>query len=427
MLLSSGIFFTVGSKFFQIRYIKKWLSLIFNLNSSKNKNKISPFAALSTALAGAMGTGNIIGVSCALALGGPGAVFWMWLASFFSMMTIFAENVLGVIYRKKDKTGKYHGGPMYYINNGLKCKKLSLIFCLACIGSSFGVGNMVQANSLALTLKSSFNIPNTLVAAVLSFATCLVIIGGIKRISNITEKIIPFITLFFMLGGIIVILHNYKNLPEVFNNIFKGAFCLKSASGGAGGFIIANAIKFGVSKGVFSNEAGLGSSPIIYSESEVSSSVEAGMWGIIQVFIDTIIGCSITALCILSFNPNEININDGTIDTCVKAFSSVLGKFGIFFVSFSIVIFAFATIISWSYYAEKSLYYMFRGKFKWTYKILYCIFAGVGCMLNLNMVWDIADIFNALMAIPNVIAILLLSKHVFKAIKSWEQSSKVKI
>lgn len=367
-----------------------------------------------------MGTGNIIGVSCALALGGPGAVFWMWLAAFLSMMTIFAENTLGVIYRKKDKLGKYHGGPMYYISQGLKSKKIAILFCLACIGSSFGMGNMVQANSLALTLNSSFHIPCYIIAIVLAFSTCLVVIGSIKRISKITEKIIPFITLFFMLGGIIVILHNYKNLPNVFNSIFINAFSLKTACSGAGGFIIANAIKLGVSKGIFSNEAGLGSSPIIYSEANVAHPVEAGMWGIVQVFIDTIIGCSITALCILSFNPYEININDGTIDTCIKAFSSVLGHFGTIFVSFSIAVFAFATIISWFYYAEKSLYFICKDKFIWAYRVLYCIFAGIGCMLNLNIVWDIADIFNAFMAIPNVIAILFLSKHVFKAIGEWE-------
>ena len=224
-----------------------------------------------------------------------------------------------------------------------------------------------------------------------------------------------------MLVGIIVILHNFKNLPAVFNNIFKSAFCFKSVSSGAGGFVIANAIKHGVSKGIFSNEAGLGSSPIIYSESNVKSPVEAGMWGIVQVFIDTIIGCSITAICILSFNPSGVDINSGTINTCIQAFSSVFGNFGIIFVSFSIAIFAFATIISWSFYAEKSLYYLCKNKFKFVYKILYCIFTAIGCMLNLNIVWDIADIFNAFMAIPNVIAILFLSKQVFNAISKWEK------
>lgn len=417
----SGIVFTIGSRFFQLRYIKKWFSLIFCLGNTNKDNKLSAFAALSTALAGAMGTGNIIGVSCALALGGPGAIFWMWLAAFFSMMTIFAENTLAVIYRIKDNLGRYHGGPMYYISNGLKSKKAATLFCLACIGSSFGMGNMVQANSLALTINNSFHVPCYLVAIILAFVTCLVIIGGINRISKITEKIIPLITLLFMLVGIIVILHNFKNLPAVFNNIFKSAFCFKSVSSGTGGFIIANAIKHGISKGIFSNEAGLGSSPIIYSEANVKSPVEAGMWGIVQVFIDTIIGCSITAICILSFNPSGVDINNGTINTCIQAFSSVFGNFGIIFVSFSIAIFAFATIISWSFYAEKSLYYLCKNKFKFVYKILYCMFTAIGCMLNLNIVWDIADIFNAFMAIPNVIAILFLSKQVFNAISKWEK------
>ncbi len=416
IMLASGLFFTVKSNFFQFRYIHSWLGLILKGSDNKNKNKISPFAALSTALAGAMGTGNIVGVGCAIALGGPGAIFWMWVASLLAMMSIFAENVLAIIYRQKNKA---RGGPMYYIRYGLNSKFLAALFCIACIGSSFAMGNMTQSNSLAISLRISFGLPQVVTAIAITFLTIIVVIGGIKRIVNITEKLIPIITIVFMLGGIYVIFCNYQNIIPAIKSILNGAFSFKSVASGSGGFVIANAIKQGISKGIFSNEAGLGSSPIVYSESSIDSPVEAGMWGIIQVFIDTIVGCSITALCVLTYKAEGFTSSEGGLDICSEAFSAVLGSFGSVFVNISVVIFAFATIISWSYYGERCLEYLSGGKYNKIYKIIYCLFAGLGCVLNLNTVWNIADIFNAFMAIPNIIAIVFLSDKVFREIIKW--------
>lgn len=422
-MLIVGLVFSLGSRFFQIRLAKTWLreTLISCFTQGKNMgspNGISAFSAMTTALAGAMGTGNIVGVATAISLGGAGAVFWMWVASILGMMTIFAENVLGFLYKTKDKQGNTVGGPMYYISRGLKSKPLALMFCLACITASLSMGNMTQSNSIAEALSGSFHVSKTFTAAVITAIITAVIIGGIKRISSVTEKIVPLMSLFFMLGGIVVISYNSKALPDVFGEIVTQAFSLNAAASGVGGYVIANAIKQGVSKGVFSNEAGLGSSPIIYSASDMKSPVEQGMWGIFQVFADTIVGCSITALCILSTGVTS-STEDG-VSLSMNAFSSVFGSFGEIFVAVSIVLFAFATLISWSYYGERCITFLTGGKGIAAYRVIYVVAAGVGCLLEINIVWGVADIVNVLMAVPNLIAILLLSKQVFSVIGNYE-------
>lgn len=422
-MLIVGLFFTVKSNFFQFRKFKDWINVTFiscfRRDKSKKGKEISAFSAMTTALAGAMGTGNIVGVATAIVLGGAGAIFWMWVASLLGMMTIFAENVLGHLYKTRDKNGNIVGGPMYYISKGVKSKFLTVLFCIACIAVSLSMGNMTQSNSIAYALNDNFDVPVGITAIIIITLTAAVVLGGIKRIASITEKIVPIMTIFFMIGGLIVIGCNIKSMPSVLIEIVTEAFNCSAIAGGAGGYVIANAIKQGVSKGVFSNESGLGSSPIIYSASNIKTPIEQGMWGIFQVFIDTIIGCSITAFCILT--TGVVGSSTDGVTLSINAFSEVFGSFGATFVSISIILFAFATLISWSYYGERCIHFLTSGKGIKAYRIIYVLCAGVGCLLELQVVWDVADLFNVLMAIPNLIAILILSKPIINEIKKYDK------
>ena len=415
-----GIMFSIRLKFFQIVKLKLWVkSTILTLFTKQDKKSsgISSFQAMTTALAGSIGTGNIVGVATAITLGGPGSIFWMWIAAFFSMMTIFAENVLGMLYREKNLKGQWVGGPMYYIEKGLKSKWLAVIFSVTCILATFGMGNMTQANSISTALNDSFNIEPRISGIIISILSAIIILGGTSRITHFTEKIVPFMALFYIVGGLIIIFYNKSNLPAAIKNIFINAFNFKAISSGGTGFIISKSIKYGISRGVFSNEAGLGSSPIIYSAADENEPIVQGMWGIFQVFFDTIIGCSITALCILTSGPIDYKMD--SVALSISAFSSVFGRYGSIFVSFSIIMFAFATIIGWSYYGEKGLEYIFKGKYITIYKSFYIILILFGSVMDLNLVWDLSDTFNGLMAIPNLIALLILSNQVIKAYNQY--------
>ena len=421
LMLLVGILFTTKTGFFQVRHIKLWVKSTFgSFFSGKRDNSntgVSAFQAMTAALAGAMGTGNIVGVATAITLGGAGAVFWMWVAAFFGMMTIFTENILGVKYRVKNKDGQWIGGPMYYISRGLKNKPLAMFFALACTIASFGIGNMAQSNSISYALNEVFNIPKEFVGIFLMLVMGIIMLGGIKRLVKVTEKLVPIMTIIYVGGGLIVICANIQALPGVFSNILSSAFSTEAIAGGTGGYVMANAIKHGFAKGVFSNEAGLGSSPIIYSSSDSNEPVEQGMWGIFQVFIDTIVGCSITALCILCTGA----IDNGTEGVALSssAFSSVFGDFGEVFVAISIILFAFSTMVGWSYYGERGLEYLTKGKFLKLYKIVFSIVVLIGSLLDLSLVWGICDTFNGLMAIPNLFALIFLSPIVFKEAKSY--------
>lgn len=415
-----GIMFSIRLKFFQILKIKLWVkNTILTLFKKQDKNAkgISSFQAMTTALAGSIGTGNIVGVATAITLGGPGAIMWMWIAAFFSMMTIFAENVLGMLYREKNSNGKWVGGPMYYIEKGLHKKWLAILFSITCILSTCGMGNMTQANSISTALYDSFNIEPKFGGIIICVLAAIIIFGGIGRITCFTEKIVPFMALFYIIGGLIVILYNINNLQTALKAIFTDAFNFRALSSGAFGFASSKSIKYGISRGVFSNEAGLGSSPIIYSAAEENEPIIQGMWGIFQVFFDTIIGCSITALCILTSGFNDYKTD--SVALSISAFNSVFGKYGSLFVSLSIIMFAFATIIGWSYYGEKSLEYIFKGKYNLVYKALYVILILFGSVMDLNLVWDISDTFNGLMAIPNLIALIVLSNQVINAYNKY--------
>lgn len=422
-LLMIGIYYTVRSRFFPFRRLRLWWKETAGgffrkperaAAAETGKKGISSFQAMTAALAGAMGTGNIVGVAAALAIGGPGAIFWMWVAALFGMMTIFGENVLGCRYRQKNKKGEWVGGPMYYLSKGLRSRFLAGLFSVACIFSSFGMGNMTQANSIAGAIEAGFSVPHWATGTVLALLVGVITLGGLKRITGFTEKIVPFMSVFYLIGCLVVIVVHGGRLPQVLEAVFHEAFQFKAAAGGGAGFASAAVIQ-GISKGTFSNEAGLGSAPIIYAAAEEGDGIKQGMWGIFQVFADTIVGCTVTALCILASGVLDSGLTGVALST--QAFSSVFGKMGGVFVAVSIVMFAFATLVSWSYYGEKSLEYLAGERLIPIYRFLYAVCAALGCVLSLDSVWKAADTFNGLMAIPNMIALALLSREVFEEMK----------
>ena len=423
-LMLSGLYFTIGTGFFQIRRFRMWIGQTFcaifrskDVHDKQDPHAISQFQAFSTALAGTIGTGNIVGVATAISAGGPGAIFWMWASALVGMMTKYAENVLGNCYRYKNERGNWIGGPMVYIERGLHCKWLAVLFALFCIFASFGIGNMTQANSISGAMASSFHIVPLATGIVIALLTGLVILGGIKRLASVTERLVPFMAVFYALGGLIIIAVNWRGLPQALSSIFTEAFSLQSMGGGVGGYVMMNAIRYGVARGVFSNEAGLGSSVIVNSASNVKDPVQQGMWGIFEVFIDTIVCCTISALTILCTGAHLMGVDGAAMS--IAAFRHGFGRFGGLFVSIGICFFAFATILGWSYYGERAVEYLFGLKPILLYKLIFIGMTVIGCVGQLELVWDISDTFNGLMAIPNLIAILFLSGEVFSITKSY--------
>ncbi len=440
VFLFVGLLCTVRSRFFQVSKFKLWMDetilAIFKKKSvrkTQDKKAISQFQALSTALAATVGTGNIAGVATAIVSGGPGAIFWMWLSAFLGMMTNFSENVLGIKYRYKNKKGEWVGGAMIYMDRGLHMKWLAVIFSCFCILASFGIGNLSQANSIAQAVNTTFTfIPTWVVGILIMIVAALVIIGGIKRIAKVTEKIVPFMAIFYILGGLIVILININKVPAAFGMIFKSAFNMKAAGGGILGFTVAQAMRYGIARGVFSNEAGLGSSVMVHSASDVKEPVVQGMWGIFEVFADTIVICTITALSILTTVYDPVKL--GPVDAAgaeisgaaltTAAFNSVLGPIGGIFISISLTMFAFSTILGWSYYGERGIEYVFGLKAVPIYKVIFICVIFFGCIGNLSFVWNISDTFNGLMAIPNLFAVILLHGQVMQEIKDYNKRRK---
>lgn len=325
LIIGTGIYMSVRTGFFQITRIKTWANETFlaifkkkSVTKTDEKKAITQFQALSTALAATIGTGNIAGVATAVCIGGPGAVFWMWLSALFGMMTSFSENVLGIYFRKKNEHGEWSGGAMYYLEEGLKEKKglrriakpLSVMFAIFCVLASFGIGNMAQSNSISSALQSNFNIPTVVTGVVLAVIAALVVLGGIKRIAMVTEKLVPFMAIFYIAGCLIIFVMNFRHIPYVFSSIFKSAFSFSAVAGGVGGYIIKRAVTMGFKRGVFSNEAGLGSSVMVNCASDVKEPVIQGMWGIFEVFFDTIIVCTLTAFVILSSPANSVSFEE---------------------------------------------------------------------------------------------------------------------
>lgn len=325
LIIGTGIFMSVRTGFFQITRIKTWANETFlaifkkkSVTKTDEKKAITQFQALSTALAATIGTGNIAGVATAVCIGGPGAVFWMWISALFGMMTSFSENVLGIYFRKKNEHGEWSGGAMYYLEEGLKEKKglrhiakpLSVMFAIFCVLASFGIGNMAQSNSISSAMQSNFNIPTIVTGVVLAVIAALVVLGGIKRIAKVTEKLVPFMAIFYIAGCLIIFVMNFRHIPYVFSSIFKSAFSFSAVAGGVGGYIIKRAVTMGFKRGVFSNEAGLGSSVMVNCASDVKEPVIQGMWGIFEVFFDTIIVCTLTAFVILSSPANSVSFEE---------------------------------------------------------------------------------------------------------------------
>ncbi len=377
----------------------------------KKGDGISPVSALSAALAACMGTGNIIGVASALSLGGPGSIFWMIVSAILGEMTGFAENTLGIIYREKNSENEWLGGSMLYIEKAFGSKKFACAFCFFCIAASLGMGNMTQANSAAQAVSQQTAIYPPAFGVGLAAVCAMIIFGGVKRIAAATEKIIPPLSLAVICALAAIIIKNSAEIIPSLSLIMKGAFSFKS---GAAGYTAARAIKFGIARGVFSNEAGLGSSPIVHSAADVREPVEQGMWGIAEVFIDTVLMCTLTALALLTSGAWQAGTALSPTEICTLAFESILGRKAGAFLSTALCIFAFATVVGWEYYGEKAAEYAFGEMARTPYRILYLFCTVIGSCLKLEAVWALSDVFNALMALPNLAALWRLKKDVIK-------------
>lgn len=441
LIIGTGIYLTIGMKFFQITHIKHWMNETFlaifkkkhvTAHTDKNENSISQFQALSTALAATIGVGNIAGVAGAIITGGAGAVFWMWLSALFGMMTNYSENVLGIFYRRKNSKDEWSGGAMYYLQDGLKDKKiigilakpLAILFALFCVFASFGIGNMTQVHEIASSLQDTFSIPPIATGIIIAVVAALVILGGIKTIGSVTEKIVPFMACAYILGTIIVLIMNITSVPAVFGAIFTNAFGLRPIAGATVGMMIKQAMTMGFKRGVFSNEAGLGSSVMVHSASNVKEPIIQGMWGIFEVFFDTIVVCTLTAFTILS--SGLIDLETGAVLTAStgaslvsEALSQGLGTLAGGFVAIAICLFAFSTVLGWSFYGTKSCEYLFGTKATIVYKVIFVICIVFGATMSFDLAWAIADTLNALMAIPNLIGVLALSGTVFTITKNY--------
>ena len=427
LILGAGIYLTVATRFFQFRKVKMiFRETIFSLFKDKSvrksgeKKSISQLQAVSTALAATMGTGNIAGVASALTLGGAGAVFWMWVSSLFGMMIVFCENVLGIYYRYKNANGEWVGGPMVYLEKGLGSKKLGMVYAVFCVLASFGMGNITQINSISLSAKTSFGVPCVVTGIFTAILIGLIIFGGLKRIGSVTEKLIPILSLAYILGSIIIIVINFKAIPVAFSAIFKGAFGLDSITGGICGAAVKQAVSVGLRRGVFSNEAGLGSTVMVHAASDIKSPVKQGMWGIFEVFLDTIVCCTLTALVILTsgaINCKGIKLDGAAL--VIKAFESGFGHFSGIFVTASVSLFAFATVLGWSVFGLKAFEYVFGEGYSVYYKLIYMMLILFGATGSINLIWGISDIFNGFMAVPNLIGVLLLSPVMLKTLKNY--------
>jgi len=426
-LMFAGIFITVKMRAFQFTRFgyscKNTIGGLFDKKLHTGKEgSVSPFQAVTTALAGTIGTGSIAGVATAIVAGGPGAIFWMWISALLGMITKYSEIVLSLTYREKNEKGAWVGGPMYYIKNGLGIKWLAAVFAVFAMIACLGTGNAVQSNSISGVLEESFKIPTWVTGLVLVVLVSAVILGGVKRIASVNEKLVPIMAVFFIIASILALIFNASSIPTAFALIFKEAFNFKAIFGGVAGYGIFSALRYGVARGVFSNEAGLGSAPIAHAASSAEDPVKQGLWGIFEVFITTIVICTMTALVILSsdtflnaYDPSvKLNLGAG-IDGArfsALAFGDALSYIGTVVISVSTVFFALSTILGWGYYGEVCATYLFPNKSEkavLVYRLIYIVFVFVGAVADIGIVWALTDCFNVLMALPNLIAIIALS------------------
>jgi AGCS family alanine or glycine:cation symporter len=413
LLVGTGIYLTVLLRGLQFRalFFSLYLALIKRKEDDASEGDITHFQALMTALSATVGTGNIAGVAIAIATGGPGALFWMWITGLFGMATKYAEAVLAVKYREQDEFGAMIGGPMHYISKGLGSQWLAGFFAVFASVAAFGIGNMVQSNSVAEAVLATFQIKHWITGLFLAIITGLVIVGGIKSIGRVTSILVPVMILFYVISAIVVIAINYRTIPETLGLVFKYAFTATAATGGFLGALVLETIRLGVSKGVFSNESGLGSSPIAAAAAQTKNPVSQALVSMTQTFIDTIVVCSLTGFVIISTGLWKSGSTGSELTA--RAFSHGLpGDSGGIIVAVGLILFAYSTMLGWSYYGEKALEYLFGAKLIKPYRIVFCIFIFIGAYTKLDLVWAVADVFNGLMAVPNLIALLALSKVV---------------
>lgn len=424
LIVGAGIFLTLRIGFLQIRLLPVALRLVFSKNHDKTADgDISQFQALTTALAATVGTGNIVGVATAVVLGGPGAVFWMWMSAFFGMATKYSEALLAVRYRVKDSKGQMAGGPMYYLELGLKQKWLAVLFAIFGVLASFGIGNGTQSNSISGVVSSTFNIAPWITGLVLMIFIGLVILGGIKSIGRVTAFFVPIMALFYLLAGLVVIVMNITEVPAALAIIFKSAFSGEAALGGA----VGAAIRYGVARGVFSNEAGLGSAPIAAAAAKTDLPGRQALISMTQVFLDTIVICSITALTIVMsglYKGAGTDIDGAALTSA--AFGHYLGDVGPYVIAIGLIFFASSTILGWVYYGEKCLQYLFKESraILIAYRVIFVGFVFVGATSKLDVVWAFSDVSNALMAIPNLIGLIGLSGVVVYETKRIQEKLK---
>ncbi len=455
ILLGTGILMTVLTKFFQVTHIGHWmkntLGALFakDVSGHTKDRTISQFQSLCTALAATVGVGNIAGVATAIVIGGPGAVFWMWVAAFFGMMTNYSENVLGIFYRRKNIDNEWSGGSMYFLQDGLGrykgCKYvgkvLAILFSVFAILASFGIGNMGQVNKIVANIESAFRIPAldtvvfgditlyaVLIGVVLLILAAIIIVGGLKRIAEVAEKIVPVMVVLYVLGSLIIIFVNAGQIFPAFGSIFKMAFAGEAVWGGAAGVLISKAMTQGFKRGIFSNEAGLGSSVMVHSSSNVIEPVRQGMWGIFEVFADTMVVCTMTALTILTSGVINLETGDlvaGATDATLvgTAFDTIFKignvNIGSMFIAIVVFLFAFTTVLGWSHYGTKAWEYLFGTKATIVYKVIFTLMIMSGALMTSSLAWDISDTFNGLMMIPNLIGVAALSPVVMLLTKNY--------
>lgn len=456
LLVGAGLLLTLCTKVFQISHLKHWwtktIVSVFKKDSSATKKtdskSISQWQSLCTALAATIGTGNIAGVAAAIVVGGPGAVFWMWVAAFFGMMTNFSENVLGIFFRRRNADGEWSGGAMYYIKDGLGKKKgmkyvakvLAVLFAIFAILASFGIGNMGQVNKITANMQSAFfsgvsedmlPIVNLVIGLCLLVIGALIILGGLQRIASFAERIVPFMSILYIVGALAIMFMNIDKLGDMFGAIFKFAWGGQAVAGGAIGTVIVQGCK----RGVFSNEAGLGSSVMVHSSSNVKEPVKQGMWGIFEVFFDTMVVCTMSAVVVLS--SGYIDLATGNADPLVAAnqgatlvslafgnalgsiFGSVGNYIGQAFIAIAMLLFAFTTVLGWSQYGSKAVEYLFGTKGVKVYKVIFVLMIVSGAVMTSSLAWDISDTFNGLMMVPNLIGVVALFPLVMKITQNY--------
>ena len=435
LLVGTGIFLTIRLKF------RPWRNLGFAIKSTLSKEArttkrgegdVSPFSALTTALAATIGTGNIVGVATAMVSGGPGALVWMWISACFGLTSKFSECMLAIKYREVNEKREMSGGTMYTMKKGFKNKKigafLGMLFAVFAVIASFGIGNMTQANSISESLKSTFNFDEKIVGVVLTVLALVIIVGGIKTISKVSSVVVPLMAIFYIIAGLIVVVMNIQNLPSGIVMIFKMAFSSQAVAGGGAGVItvgVMNAMRYGVARGVFSNEAGMGSAAITASAATTDDPVRQGYINMTGTFWDTIVVCTITGLCIASSGVLGTVGDDGKLvqgaALTILAFKSALGEVGAILVTIGIALFAFSTILGWEYHGEKAFEYIFgTHKYNMAYRIIFSLVVFVGATTTLQVVWNFSDIANALMAIPNLICLLVMSKVIAKEVERFQ-------